>query len=287
MIFHENNYQENLLLLYERYSNNDYDMYSVLANIFIPTEYLATLDKSHLTEDIYDTLRWIYRSVTEYVLHSKNSESFSFMMEYLTSFLERFIEIPGEMDIETMGLKCMAALHPPTYVHSLQVAAISRCLCEHMLRLSPESLIGVLGTTSLDEVSAKREEILHLIYHAAMCHDFGKICMIDTIFIYWRRIAEEDFDIIKEHPANGVLQLDKYSLTAAYHDIVLGHHKWYDNSKGYPKSFDITTSPERELIAIVSAADCMDAATDSIGRSFKENAETRNVEYAVKRDFGY
>ena len=267
-------YRERLLLLYERYNNNKYDMYSVLANIFIPTEYMATVDRDNINEDIYDTLRWLYRQITEYILHSKNSESFSFLLEYLTSFLERFIEIPGEMNFESMCLKCMAALHPPTYVHSLQVAGISRCLCEHLLRVDPDAFIGVLGTKTVDEVKERKNDILFLIYHASLCHDFGKICMTDTIFIYWRRISDEDFDIIREHPLNGATQLSRYSSPFDYHDIILGHHKWYDNSRGYPEEFDITASRDRILIGLVSVADCIDAATDDIGRSFKESSIT-------------
>ncbi|MCR5097480.1 MAG: HD domain-containing protein [Lachnospiraceae bacterium] len=263
-------YRERLLMLYERYSNEKYDMYSVLANIFIPTEYMATVSNETINENIYDTLRWLYRRITEYILHSKNSESFSFLLEYLTSFLERFIEIPGEITFESMCLNCLAALHPPTYVHSLQVAAISRCLCEHLISQKPEAFIGILGCEDEDEVRERRDDILFLIYHAALCHDFGKICMTDTIFIYWRRILDEDFEIIREHPANGVAQMDRYSSSRRYHEIVLGHHRWYDGSDGYPDDFDITTSPDRILISILTVADCVDAATDSIGRSFKE-----------------
>ena len=264
-------YRDRLLMLYERNNNNKYDMYSVLANIFIPTEYMATVSRANINEDTYDTLRWLYRQITEYILHSKNSDSFSFLLEYLTSFLERFIEIPGEVSFESICLKCLAALHPPTYVHSLQVAAISRCLCEHLIRQNPEALVGVSGCKTANDVREHKEDILFLIYHAALCHDFGKICMTDTIFVYWRRLTDEDFDIIRHHPSNGAAQIMRYSSALRYRDIVLGHHRWYDGSKGYPEDFDITASPDRVLIGIVSIADCIDAATDTIGRSFKEN----------------
>ena len=263
-------YRERLLMLYERNTNDKYDMYSVLANIFIPTEYMATVDKENINEDIYDTLRWLYRQVTEYILHSKNLESFSFLLEYLTSFLERFIEIPGEISFESICLKCMAALHPPTYVHSLQVADISRCLCEHLIHHDPDAFIGVMGCFDADDVIKRKDDILSFIYHGALCHDFGKICMADTIFIYWRRIMDEDFEIIKRHPSNAALQIGRYASAAGYHDIVLGHHRWYDGTLGYPDDFDIIMSPDRILISIVSIADCIDAATDNIGRSFKE-----------------
>ena len=47
-------------------------------------------------------------------------------------FLMSFVEIPGEMTFEKMGLESFAAFHPPAYIHSLMVAKIPRCLTGHL-----------------------------------------------------------------------------------------------------------------------------------------------------------
>ena len=52
-----------------------------------------------------------------------------------------------------------------------------------------------------------------------------------------------------------------------YQDVALGHHKWYDGD-GYPATFKHRTSPYFPLICLVSLADCMDAATENIGRNY-------------------
>ena len=44
--------------------------------------------------------------------------TFSFMLEYLSHFMERFVEIPEGISYEEMMLNLLAALHPPTYVHT-------------------------------------------------------------------------------------------------------------------------------------------------------------------------
>ncbi len=54
-------------------------------------------------------------------------------------------------------------------------------------------------------------------------------------------------------------------------DVALGHHKWYNNGGGYPEAFDMEASPIKNVIAIVACADCLDAATDSVGRSYKKS----------------
>ena len=66
----------------------------------------------------------------------------------------------------------------------------------------------------------------------------------------------------------GATMLKRFSSTAKYADVALGHHKWYDNSRGYPEDFDTRNSPLKTLIDLVQCADCLDAATDTIGRSY-------------------
>ena len=279
-------YRSKLLSLYTRYSNSRYDMYSVMANIFIPTEYMATLENEEVDEEKQEVLRGFYRQITNYILHSDNQDAFCYMLEYLSSFLERFIELPGEETFEKMGLSCMAALHPPTYVHSMEVAILSRCLCEHLLRVAPEEFIGVDGCQTTEEVLEKKERILHRIYHGALCHDFGKICMIDTIFVYGRRLLDTEYMIIREHPDMGAAQLSRYLSTRQYADIARGHHRWFNGVKGYPADFDINESPDRILIHIVTVADSLDAATDQIGRSYKIGKSANRLIAELKKGSG-
>ncbi len=57
----------------------------------------------------------------------------------------------------------LAALHPPTYVHSRMEAQISLCLATHLVDLKPELFIGILGLNSVEEV--KRERNYRSTYH--------------------------------------------------------------------------------------------------------------------------
>ena len=138
----------------------------------------------------------------------------------------------------------------------------------HIVKLMPEKLIGVEGTKSAEEVWEKRDEIISFAYHAALCHDCGKISIMDTIFIYGRKLLDMEFDLIKTHPKTGYELLSRYPSTKKYAEVALGHHKWYDNSRGYPEDSDTKDSPIKPIIDIVLCADCLDAATDTVGRSY-------------------
>ena len=118
---------------------------------------------------------------------------------------------------------------------------------------------------------------------------------MDVISVYGRKILENEFAIIKSHPRLGGMLLSRCESTRRYANIAKGHHKWYDNTKGYPEDFDTGKVPEKVIIDLVAVADCIDAATDTVGRSYNrgktlddmkaeltEGAGTRYTPYIVE-----
>lgn len=84
-----------------------------------------------------------------------------------------------------------------------------------------------------------------------------------------RSLTKRELQSIYEHPKSGAKMLERIPSLNRFHDIVLGHHKSWDGKMGYPSDFDNTVSKDRIFIELVHMADCMDAATDFIGRSYK------------------
>ena len=279
-------YRKSIAQLYESRETRRYDADSIIDNIDIPREYIASLDHSDLTEDDKMTIESMYRAVILYVFNMPKTGTLYELMDYYAPLLFNFVEVPGGLDFEEMGLQSFAAFHPPTYIHSKMVAQISLCLTSRLLRKAPELFVGVLGTSDVREVIARKNEIEDHVYHAALCHDFGKLVIIDTVMIYGRKLLDVEFGIIKQHPALGAMMLRKYSSTAKYADIALGHHLWYNGKGGYPTDFDASKSSDKILIDLVTIADCMDAATDSVGRSYNRGKTFHDFREEVKRDSG-
>ena len=267
-ILSENEYGRNLIETYRKRDARDYSPASIFLNLSIPREYICLLDRNSLTMDEKFILKSIYENMISYAFHMPNGETMTIMLEYFSGILEDFIEIPGGVTFEDMMLQCMVAFHPPTYVHSVMVGQITECLTGHLIRLHPELFIGILGCLSEEEVKKRRDEILYFSYHAALCHDFGKISIIDTVFVYGRRLLDMEFDLIKTHPRTGYNLMMRSASTRTFAEVALSHHKWYDNSKGYPSDFDTSKSPLKTIIDMVLCADCLDAATDTVGRSY-------------------
>ena len=174
-----------------------------------------------------------------------------------------------------------------TYAHSVNVAMIARELMEGILEYQPELLKGALGKIRHGKVLLNSKKCLDFIYEAAFCHDIGKNGIISTVNNDYRPLTDEEYAIIKTHPALGAELLKiAPSLYAKYHDTTLGHHKWYNGKGGYPEDFDNTKSPKRILIDIITLSDCMQAATERIGRNYKEGKTFDMVMEEFRRDAG-
>ncbi|MBR6477754.1 MAG: hypothetical protein IKS85_04840, partial [Lachnospiraceae bacterium] len=90
----------------------------------------------------------------------------------------------------------------------------------------------------------------------------------------------------KVHPDNGAMIAEKLPSLKPYVDVIRGHHLWYDGSRGYPADFDAAKSPYKVIIDIVMTADCLDAATDRVGRSYSKGKTFDDYKAEVKEGAG-
>ena len=279
-------YIKTITEIYNEADRKDYCFSASYTNLQIPLELLLLIDKTHYSMKEQVLFQKIYQNLLAYAFHMATRECITPILEYYCNILNRFIEEPSSDTFEQMVLKLLSAFHPPTYVHSNMVGLITECLCRHLINLKPEILIGVLDCKTVEQVREKYIEIVNFAYHSALCHDFGKITIIDTIFVYGRKLLDMEFDLIKTHPLTGYNMLKKYSSTRQYAEVALGHHKWYDNSKGYPESFDTSKSPVKPVIDLVLCADSLDAATDTIGRSYNRGKQLEEFIDELKEGSG-
>ncbi len=263
-------YRRTILEIYEGRDTLRYDVDSIVDNIEFPREYITSLDRDAMTEEQRSIVEGMYESVLSYAFDMPKLGVFYELLDYFATLVFNFIEIPGGMTFEEMTLKAFAAFHPPTYIHSMMVAAITRRLTIHLLERNPELFVGMPGIDSAQDAREKADEIEEFAYHAALCHDFGKLLIIDTIFVYGRKILDFEFDMIRQHPEIGAVLMTGYDSTRRYADVARGHHIWYNGEDGYPSNFEVKNSPYYTITAIVACADCMDAATDVIGRSYRK-----------------
>ena len=157
---------------------------------------------------------------------------------------------------------------PITCIHSLMVEKISEILTKYILKNKPELFIGILNCKNIEDVNNYKFDILEYVKENALFHDVGKVLTPHIINTQNRALCELEFDAIKKHPDGGPSFLDNDKDFEKYYDVMRGHHKYFDGSKGYPNDFNNFKSPVKIIIDIVTIADATDAATDILGRNY-------------------
>ncbi len=274
---------------YEARDKEDYSLTGINENLDTPSMYLNTAKMTNLklTEMDFDRYNQIERDVLDYIYNiPKQSSVYMKCVTLLTNFPQYFQETPGALTMEEFCIKAFAAVHPPTYVHVNMVARFAECMARHLLDSNPELFIGFPGCDTADQVVSKKEAILFYTYHSALCHDLGKLFIVDVVSMYGRNLLDDEFSMIKSHPVTGARIASMHASTRDYVDVIKGHHLWYDCSRGYPAGFDTKKSPYKTIIDIVLAADCLDAATDTVGRSYNKGKTFDDYENEIKEGAG-
>ena len=272
-------YRNELLKMYEhRNVRAEKDWDDLALFLWCPTDYIMSLKNERISErDKYYVERF-YLNTLDYAHQSAGSFLNSDLLDCLARQMFDFMEIPGGRSFESMGLGYLAAVHTPTYVHSIMVGQIARCIAGHLLKKGTALFDGI-------EKSGNPQDILSFVYNAGLCHDFGKIMLADTITVYGRNLMDEEYELLKVHSEMGACMLEKHATTAKYANVARYHHLWYDGSDGYPKA-DISTLPEKAVIDIIACADGLDAATDRVGRSYSKGKSFEDFVEELKAGSG-
>lgn len=133
------------------------------------------------------------------------------------------------------------------------VESRSKEAANHVKRMAEYSYhLALLAGVSVENAT--------LIKHAAPMHDIGKIATPDAILLKPGKLDEQEWEIMKQHPAIGyqILANSERPILKAASVIALQHHEKYDGS-GYPNGM---VGDEIHLFArIVAIADVYDALT--------------------------
>lgn len=194
----------------------------------------------------------------------------SFVNEIMAEWCFKLIQY---MDSQEEKEECLFQLlvrrQLPTYLHSVMVTHLTEALCKEAKRNRPDLFEG------LDEFI--KNDLVGYAKRCAILHDVGKTRITDIVNTQSRRLWDREFNGIKQHPFFGAEMIERDSDLVKFRDVAFGHHKFYDGSAGYPLDFDNTKSSYRIMIDMITICDCIDAATDYLGRNYKRAKSLEDV----------
>ena len=125
------------------------------------------------------------------------------------------------------------------------------------------------------------EEELNLLNFAGRLHDIGKIGIRDNILLKPGRLTDEEFEIIKEHPAIGAMIVSQLGLWDRETQIIRHHHERFDGT-GYPDGLKGVAIPF--LSRIMSVADAYDAMASD--RAYRKKLDLDKVSTIIREGSG-
>lgn len=155
-------------------------------------------------------------------------------------------------------------------IHASMVKRLALAILQKIFEKQPQLLVGMFGTQNVVDVLEKRDEFENFVTQASLFFDIGKIDYAELVNLQVRRLEKEDQIQLQGHSRSGYEMLQNMCIEQGICEVALGHHKSYDGKQGYPDDFDNTQSPVRFMIDLIRICDCMDAATDNIGRVYNK-----------------
>ena len=119
------------------------------------------------------------------------------------------------------------------------------------------------------------------IYMMGLLHDVGKIGVPDTVINKPGKLTDEEFAMIKNHPAKGAEILSTVSEMPKLVTGARWHHERYDG-RGYPDGLKGDDIPEEARI--IAVADAYDAMTSH--RSYRDIIPQDHVKSEIEKGMG-
>jgi len=143
--------------------------------------------------------------------------------------------------------------------------------CERIRRFS----VSVAQEMKLSPADIKDMEI------AALLHDLGKIGVPESILKKVEKLNDEDWKVIKKHPAIGAEILSSIKQFKSIVPIVRHHHERMDG-KGYPDGLKADQIPLKSKI--IAVCDAFDAMTSE--RVYRRGVSDEEAIEELKRNIG-
>lgn len=271
-------------MLIEQANEDDQSIDGMYAQITLPMSYCNILEEfanENFTERSFTDQHFVGRDLIwkkrEY-LQRLNERAFWYVSGlpadqghafYLNQFISSYIELDGCPPYDQVLLTVLGKCTPDIYVRSWVVAEVAVAICEAVMEDEPQIFDGVPVGENMRETGERRDALLRFVHKGAMLHDVGLLHFYHIHSIRNRELFQEEQELLRLHTHVGWEMLEKRKSTREYADLALGHHAWYNGSKGYPDEYKRTESPCRCVVDVITLASFLTRKMDSDGLSYR------------------
>jgi len=239
----------------------DYSPDGMYGMISLPAFYsqcLSRSPKSILPRKEY--IDGLYRRVLDYVDACPGAPGDENLFIYLRQLSFTYIETGEGVPYGELLQRLLLRFAPEIYCHCHAVGEGARAFCDSIMEDEPGFFDDIDFIREISNPSEKRQAVLDYAFGCGAFHDVGKISLIELYFRTPRQWFEEEYRVARLHTVAGQLLLSPRPSTSRYADAALGHHAWYDGSRGYPNSYRRPECPARQMVDVIGLVNFLEEA---------------------------
>lgn len=238
-------------------SPDQHDVSGMYANVQLPVYFGRLLkdNPSAVNNDTVGFLNQAYRKMMKAIMSYPVEQYDNYFFYVITLILTDYYEIPGVESYRSITTALMRRVTGNLYIRSRRVGDLLQLICGFIYDDDPRFFDDIPFLAALEDGAEKKAQLEQYASECGLYHDFGLIKMNVENISFIRSMLEEEFQIYQLHVESGYDDLRSRASTERFADVVLGHHRWYNEAGGYPESYTRNRSPYRQMTDIVAVAD--------------------------------
>lgn len=210
-------------------------------------------------------IQHLYQRMLDYVDAYPGELGNGTLFLYLRQLSFTFIETGGGISYGEFLLRLMLRFAPDIYRHSQTVGEGAKALCTIILEDDPTFFDDIDFIKAVTDPEEKRRTVLDYAMGCGAFHDVGKISVIELYSRTPRQWFEEEYEMARLHTLAGQILLAPKPSTSRFAPAALGHHAWYDGSRGCPAAsvYKRLDCPARQMVDVIGLIDWLETITSS------------------------
>ncbi len=261
-----------LLLQMEKFyvarKDDDYSEDGIWQNIYLPGLYAEYITyQEDFLQKKKEVVGHMYRMMVRYVRNAPNNQLNTRLLHTLITILASFQEYPDGISQKDFLMNLLACRNPDIYAYLYMTGEVCGILMEEALGRMPEAFVGVLSCRTPEEVRKRGPELVQFAKESGMLHDIGTILFADMVALAGREWMKEERKMYAYHVYVGEIILSRCASTRPYAQTALGHHRFYDETGGYPDDYSRKENPCQAVTDLVSVAGFLVSAVSDVACS--------------------
>ncbi len=243
---------------------NDFSADGMYSMISLPAFYCQYLeqypDRIPPRKEYVESL---YHRILDYVDRCPGGAQERNLFLYFRQVSFTYVETENGIPYGVFLQKLLLRFATDVYLHARMVGEAAQAFCGLILEDDPGFFDDIDFIRAIQEPEEKRREVLDFARGCGVFHDVGKLSVIELYSRTARQWFEEEYDMARLHTLAGEALLSPRKSTARYAPAALGHHAWYDGSRGYPAAYKRLECPARQMVDVIALVDWLESATNS------------------------